>query len=98
MVALETAGDDILPGFSAAFDDGIDVIKGQILRVVFLAAVLAGIVIARVDIGSAEFDMLEMLSDLYILQEPEDTGHSYGKADAPDLAIILGQNFNFPLV
>ncbi len=97
MIALEAAGDDVIPGFSSAFHNGHDVVEREVLRGALLPAILAGIVVARVDICSTKFDVLEALPDLYILQETENTGHSDGKTDAPDLAIILSQNLNLAL-
>jgi hypothetical protein len=98
MIALETAGDNIIPCFAAALDDGFDMVKGQVFRVKFFTAILAGVMIPRIDIGSAELDVLQIFADLYILQQSEDTGHPDGKADAVDLAIIFSQNLNFTLV
>lgn len=98
MIALKTAGDDVFPGFCATFDNGNDVIERQVFSGTLFPAVLAGMVIAGVDVCPAELYVLIMLSDLYIFEKAEDTRHLDGKTDTADLAIILGQNFDFALV
>ncbi len=98
MIAFETAGNDVFPGFSTAIYNGFDMVKCEILRGMLFPAILAGVVIACINIGPAEFDTLGALSDLYILQEAENAGQLDGKADASDLAIVFGQNFNLALV
>jgi hypothetical protein len=97
VIALETTGDDVIPGFAASSHNGHDMVKGEIFRGAFFPAVLAGIVIPRVNICPAEFDVLMAFSNLYILQETENAGHFYGKADAPDLAVVFSQNLNLAL-
>jgi hypothetical protein len=98
VIALETACDDISPGFPPSFYYGLNVVKCEILSGAFFPAILAGVVIASINICSAKLDMLEALSGLYIFQQSEDTRQLDGKTDAPDLTIIFGQNFNFALV
>ena len=97
VVALETARDDIVPGFAAPSDDRNHVIKRQILTGTFFPAVLAGMMIAGVNIRPVEFHALKALMDFYIFQEPEDAGHFDGEADASDLAIVFGKNFDLAL-
>lgn len=97
MVAFKTTGNDVFPSLAAALNDRMDVVECEILCSVAFPAVLACIMIPRVDIGPAKFHVSEMPADLYILQESEDTGHFYGKADASDFAVIFGQNLNFTL-
>src|SRR4051794_4169985 len=49
-VAGDAAGDDVFPILAAALRDGHDVIEREIRRGKRVAAVLAGVVIARVDV------------------------------------------------
>lgn len=98
MVALKAASHNVVPSLSAPFDNWKDVIKRQILGRTFFAAILAGVVISGVDIRPAEFYVLELLSDLYIFQQTEDTGHLDCEADAANFAVIFGQDFDFALI
>jgi hypothetical protein len=97
MVAFKAAGDDVIPGFAAPFHHGYDMIERQIFRGAFCPAVLAGIVIPCINVCSAEFDVLVLSPDLYILKEPKHAGHFYGETDTPDLAIIFRQDLDFAL-
>jgi hypothetical protein len=90
MVAIEAAGNDIIPGFSAAFYYWNDMVKREIFCRAFFAAVLACVSVSGVNIRPAEFYVVETLSYLYILEKSEDTGHLDGKTDASNLAVIFG--------
>src|SRR5690242_10390336 len=57
-VALHTAADDVLPRALAALALGHDVVERQLRRRVLLAAVLATVRIARVDVAAVELDVL----------------------------------------
>ena len=58
VVAFETAGYYVAPGLSAAFDYRYDVVERKVLRRATLAAVLASMLIACINIGTTEFYML----------------------------------------
>ena len=98
MIAFEATGHNIVPGFSAPFDDRDHVIERQVLRRAFSAAVLADVIIPGVDVRAAELDVLEALANLHVFQEPEHTGELDREADASDLPVVLGQNFHLALV
>jgi hypothetical protein len=97
MIAFKTAGDDVIPGFAASFHHGHNMVKREIFRGALFPAILAGVVVPRINICPAEFDVMMISPDLDILQEPENAGHFYGKTDAPDFAVILGQDLDFAL-
>ena len=95
MIASNAAGHDIFPGFGASFNNGNHVVKGKICCRASISTVLACMVIPRVDVGSAEFNMPIMLPDLYIPEKPEDAGHFNSEADAPDFLVVLREDFHF---
>ena len=97
MIAVEATGYDILPGFRAPLDDGNYMVECKALSRALFPTILAGMMIPGVDIGSAEFRSLKTLSDLYIFEKAENAGQLNGKADAPDLSVIFGQNFDLAL-
>ena len=97
VIAFKTAGDDIVPRFGSSFDDGDDVIEGQIFDGAFLAAILAGMMVSRIDVCTAELDVLQMPSYFDISEKPEDAGHPDGEAHASNFMIVFSQNFNFAL-
>lgn len=98
VIAFETAGDDIFPGLYPSFDIGYYVVESQVFRGTLPPAVLACMAIPGINVRSAELYVLKTLSDLYIFEKSEDTGHLDGETDASDLAIIFGQYFNFALI
>ena len=97
MVALEAAGDYVTPGLASALHHGNDMVESQVLRGALGSAVLAGVQVAGVDIGPAEFDMLETLPHPDELQEPEHAGHPDTEADAVDLVVVFRQDFHLAL-
>ena len=49
-------------------------VEGKAFSGALLSTILAGVVIPRVDIGSAEFCSLKTLSDPYIFEKAENAG------------------------
>ena len=72
-------------------------VKCQILRGTFLATVLAGMVVPSINISPAELYMLETLSDLYVLQQPQNARHLNSETDATNFTIVFRQHFNLAL-
>jgi hypothetical protein len=98
MIAPETARNDILPRFAAPLYNGYNVVKSQVFGGTPFPAVLAGVVVAGVNVGPAEFRALKTLADFYIFEKPQHAGHFDGEAYASDLAIVFGQNLHLALV
>jgi hypothetical protein len=67
VVTLKATGNDIFPGLGAAGDDWDDVIECEVFRGAFLAAVLACVMVASINICPAELYVLKTLPDLYVL-------------------------------
>lgn len=97
MVALEAAGDNIIPGLASPFDDRDDMIKCQVFRGALCAAILASVQIPGVDIGPAELDVLEALSHPDVFQETEHARHLDREAYAADFTVVLGQYLHLAL-
>jgi hypothetical protein len=98
MIAFKAAGHNVVPGLCASFDDRDNVIKRQIFRGALLAAILACVMVSRVNVRPAEFYVLKVLSGLYVFQQTKNAGHFDCEADAADLAVIFSQNFNLALI
>src|SRR3954454_6412826 len=71
-VARDTAGDDVFPVLSAALGDRHHMIEGQFSGGESFAAVLARVLIARVDVRSREWNVVEASLDLDIAQQADD--------------------------
>jgi hypothetical protein len=97
MVALEAACNDIIPCLTPSLDDRNNVIEGQVLGGTPVAAVLASMAIPGVDVGSAEFHLMEAFSGADKSEEAKDAGHPDGKADAAYLPVILRKHFDLAL-
>jgi hypothetical protein len=97
IVAVQAARDDIVPRLAPTPDDRDDMIECKVFRGALGAAVLAGVQIPGIDVGPAEFDVLEALPHPDVSQESEHARHSDSKADAVDFAIIFSQHLHLAL-
>src|SRR5438067_9837986 len=84
-VARHAAADDVLPVLPAALGDRQHMIEGQLARRVAVAAILAAMVIARVDVGARERDVIEPPLDLDVPKEPDDRREPEADRDCPEL-------------
>jgi hypothetical protein len=98
VITFKAAADDVVPGFSASSDYGDHMIEGEIFGGTFFPAILTGVVVPCINIGPAKLDMMQALPHLYVLEKPEHAGKLDGKTDASNLAIVLGEHFDFALV
>src|SRR3989442_11303468 len=71
-VARDTARDDVFPVFSAALGDRHHMVEGQLRGRVPLAAVLARVVIPRVNVRARERHVVESPLDPYVPQQADD--------------------------
>src|SRR4029453_8330329 len=73
-VAGNAAGNDVFPILSAALGDRHDMIEGQLRCRKYLPAVLAGVVVPRVDVGPGERHVINLPLDFDISQQANDRG------------------------
>lgn len=97
VITFKAAGDNVFPGFATSLHNRNDMVERKALRRAFLAAILAGMTIPRIDVCSAEFRALKALPDFDIFEKPENTRQLYREADASDFSIVFGQYFDFTL-
>jgi hypothetical protein len=97
VVAIQATGDDVIPGLASAFNDRHHMVKSEVLGGAFLAAILAGVVISRVNVCPAEFYVLKALPYFHILEKSHDARHFDRETDAVNLAIVLRQHLNLSL-
>ena len=97
VVALQAAGHDVFPGLSSAFDDGNHVVECQILSPMPAAAILACVLVPRINVCPAELYMMEPLAHLDIPEEAQDARHLDREAYTPDLTVVLGDYLDFAL-
>jgi hypothetical protein len=98
VITFDAACNNIVPCLGPAFNDGNHVVERQVLGGALFPAVLAGVVIARIDVCPAEFNVLKLFSNFYIFQKTEHARHFDCEADAADFPVIFGQNFDFSLI
>src|SRR5581483_5580786 len=91
------AGDDVLPVFAAALRDRHDVIEGQVAGRKQVAAVLARVLVARVDVGARERHVVEAALDLDIAEQPDDRRQLEREGHGADFAVVLAYNLDLPL-
>src|SRR5690606_4989338 len=87
----------VLPGLPAALGDGDDVIEGEILCRVTRPAVLAGVLVACVDVRAREGHVVERASYPDATQEADDRRQLEADRDGPHLPVVYGHDLDFPL-
>ena len=71
-VAGDTARYDVLPVLAAALGDREHMVEGQFVGRKAVAAVLALVIVARVDVRARKRDIVEAPSDLDVAQQADD--------------------------
>ena len=96
-VARDAARDDVFPVLPAALGDRHDVIEGQLTRRIRLAAVLASMIVARIDVGAGERHVVESSLDPYVAKQPDDRRQLEADRNGPNLPVVHGDNLNLAL-
>ena len=96
-VAGDAAGDDVLPVLAAALGDRHHVVERQLRRGHRLVAVLAGVIVAGVDIGAGERDVVEPAFDPDEAEQADDRGQLEADRHRPNLAVVDRDHLNLPL-
>src|SRR5262249_16901950 len=96
-IARDTAGDDIFPVLTAALGDRHHMIKRQIARRESVAAILAPVVVAGVDVGARKRDVIEAALDLDVPEQADDRRQLETERDRPDFAVVDGDHLHLPL-
>src|SRR5258708_25580502 len=96
-VAGDAAGNDVLPIFSAALGDRHHMIEGEIGAGERLRAVLARVLVPRVDVRAREGDVVDLPLDLDVAEQPDDRRELEAERDRPDLPVVHGDDFDLPL-
>src|SRR5262249_31627453 len=94
VIASETCGDNIVPAFLSAKRHRYHVIEGQIFGRKFLAAVLTGVIIPRVDIRAGKLYAVMILHP-DVLQEADDRGELDSESNRVNLLVVLFDHFHF---
>src|SRR5262252_1140378 len=96
-IAGDTAGDDVLPVFSAALGDRHDMIEGQLAGRKFLTAVLALVPVARVDVRARKGNVIESSLDPDVTQQSNDRGKLEAERNSSDLSVVHRDDLNLAL-
>src|SRR5829696_2327911 len=96
-VAGDAAGDDVLPVLAAALGDRQHMVERQITRGELVAAVLALVLVAGVDVGPRERDVIETAFDLDVAEQADHRRQLEGDRDGVDLAVVLPHHFDLAL-
>ena len=96
-VARHAAGDDVLPVLAAALGDRHDVIERQLARWEAVAAVLALMIVARVDVRARERHVVEPPLDLDVAEQADDRRQLEAEGDRADLAVVDRDDLDLPL-
>ena len=71
-------------------------VERQIARGELVAAVLATVVVARVDVGTGERHVVEAPLDLDVAKQADDRRQLEGDGDGVDLAVVLATTSTLP--
>jgi len=94
MIAAEARSDNIVPALLAAHRDWNDVIEREILGGKFLAAVLARVIVARIDVGARKLNAVQVFyADVF--EKANDRRQLDCKSDGMNLLIVFFNDFDF---
>src|SRR5687768_12036311 len=96
-IAGHAAGDDVFPVLAASVGDRHHVIERQLGRGHYFAAVLAGVIVARVDVLARERNVIEPAFDLDEAEEADDGGQLEADGHCPYLAVMDRDHLYLPL-
>ena len=96
-VALDAAGDDVLPVLAPSLGCRGDVIERQLRGRESIPAILALIAIAKINVRSGERDLVQPTGHAGAAQEPQDRGKLEGNRDPSDPPIVRGDDLDLLL-
>src|SRR6188474_230944 len=96
-VAANTAGDDVFPVFAAALRDGHYVVEREVSRREPPAAVLAGVMVACVNVRAREGNVIEAAFDFDEAKQADDGRKLESERDRPHLAVVNRDHLHFSL-
>src|SRR6202035_4149808 len=91
------AGNDVLPVLPAALSDRNDMIEGQLVCGKSIAAVLAAMIVSRVDVRSRERHVVEAPFDPDVAQQTDDRGQLEAERNGTDLSVVHRDDLNLAL-
>ena len=94
VIAAETGGDNVVPAFLSAKRHRYNVIESEIFGRKFLATVLTGVIIPRVDIRARKLYAIMILHP-DVLQEADDRGELDSESNRVNLLVVLFDHFHF---
>src|SRR4051812_13093221 len=96
-VARDAAGDDVVPVLAAALRHRNHVVERQLGCREAVVAVLARVVVARVDVRARERDVVETALDFDETEEADDRGQLEAEGHRPYLAVMNRDHLHLPL-
>src|SRR4030095_6136991 len=96
-VAADAASDDVLPVLASAVSDWHHVVERQLRGRGRLVTVLARVVVARVDVRSREWHVIELTLDSDEPEEADDRGQLDAERHRPYLAVVARDHLDLPL-
>jgi len=97
VVAGQTSRHDVLPRGPATLDLRNNMVKSELFSRITVAAVLAGVLVALIDIGTRKPDLPTRTPDLYKFKETQNGRKSKGDGHAPHFAVVEVDDLYFPL-
>src|SRR5262249_41844542 len=96
-VATHTAGDNVLPILATAVRHRYHVIEREVRNLKGFVAVLAGVLVARVDIGAGERNVIEAAFYADEAEQTDDRGQFEADRSRPYLAVVDRDHLYLPL-
>src|SRR6185436_15158582 len=96
-VTADAARDDVPPVLPAAMSDRQDMIEGKLTRREVLAAVLAPMVVSRVDVRPGKRHVIEPALDLDVPQKADARRQLEAERNRPDLPVVDGNDLDLAL-
>src|SRR5690606_11262435 len=96
-VTGHTGGDDVLPGLAPALGNGNDVVEGEVRRRIARAAILAGVLVTRIDVRARKWHIVERPPYPDATQEANHGRQPEADRHGPHFPVVYGHNLDFPL-
>src|SRR3954471_22368866 len=96
-IARHAARGDVLPILAAAVRDRHDVIEGELARRKAVAAVLAAVIVACVDVRARKWHVVEAALYLDVAEQPDDRRQLEADRHAPDVTVVDRDDLDLPL-
>ena len=94
-VALDTAGDDVLPHFATALGNRDDVVERQLRSLKPFGAILTSVFVSKIDVRPRKRNLVKSTSHPHAPEKPQYRRKLQSNAHSPDSSIVRSDHLHF---